>query len=192
MDEQFNIILDLSLRFEVGPWYDGNDPDVIAGRITTPLQRKKCGYVNDPLDRGGETKFGIAANANRNVDIKSLTLQMARSIYYNKYWLPSVAPKCKFPLSALVFDAAVNHGEQRAIIFLQRALGVTDDGKFGPKSLAALEASDQNVVADRILVVRETFFRNIVANNPAQARFLAGWLDRVKQLKTWKDSQSKS
>ena len=192
MDPTFDAILDLTLRFEVGPWYDTNDPDVIAGRILTPLQKKKCGYVNDPADAGGETKFGIASNANRGVDVKSLTLPMARGIYYNKYWLPTVASKCSSPLSAIVFDTAVNSGPTRAVVFLQRALGIADDGVFGPASAKALANSDPFVIASKYLDIREMFFRNIVTNNPSQARFLAGWLDRINKLRAWLASQPKS
>jgi len=39
------------------------------------------GYVNDPRDSGGETKFGISKKAYPNLDIKNLTQQQAGEIY---------------------------------------------------------------------------------------------------------------
>ena len=51
------------------------------------------GYVNDPDDPGGETKFGIAKKFNPDVDIKNLTKEGAKEIYRQKYWNPSKADK---------------------------------------------------------------------------------------------------
>ena len=41
------------------------------------------GYVNNPNDKGGETKYGISKRAYPNLDIKNLTLKKAEEIYYN-------------------------------------------------------------------------------------------------------------
>ena len=45
------------------------------------------GYVNDPSDLGGETKYGISKRSYPNLDIKHLTLEQARKIYFCDYWL---------------------------------------------------------------------------------------------------------
>ena len=47
------------------------------------------GYVNDPSDPGGETKYGISKKAYPKVDIKNLTLDDAIEIYKDDYWLPA-------------------------------------------------------------------------------------------------------
>ena len=39
------------------------------------------GYVNDPLDPGGETKFGISKRSYPTLDIAALTREDARAIY---------------------------------------------------------------------------------------------------------------
>ena len=39
------------------------------------------GYVNDPTDLGGETKYGITKRFYPNVDIKNLTIEQAKEIY---------------------------------------------------------------------------------------------------------------
>jgi lysozyme family protein len=46
------------------------------------------GYVNNPADPGGETKYGISKRAYPNIDIAKLTLDQALNIYYNAYWQP--------------------------------------------------------------------------------------------------------
>ncbi|MBI5843910.1 MAG: hypothetical protein HZB23_04475 [Deltaproteobacteria bacterium] len=43
------------------------------------------GYVNDPADPGGETRFGISRRAYPNEDIKALTRERAAEIYYRDY-----------------------------------------------------------------------------------------------------------
>jgi hypothetical protein len=44
------------------------------------------GYVNDPDDAGGETKYGIAKRWYPDVDIKNLTKEQAKKIYHTDYW----------------------------------------------------------------------------------------------------------
>ena len=51
------------------------------------------GYVNDPDDPGGETKYGIAKKSNPDVDIKNLTIEQAKEIYWDKYWVPNKVDK---------------------------------------------------------------------------------------------------
>jgi lysozyme family protein len=81
-----------------------------------------------------------------------------------------------------MFDAAVNHGPRRAVILLQRALGVKDDGVFGPKTLAAVQSADEEALCVAMLVKRALFFRAIVNNDASQAIFLKGWLVRLREL----------
>jgi lysozyme family protein len=45
------------------------------------------GYVNDPQDPGGETNFGVAKRSHPDVDIKNLTKDGAKEIYYQDYWI---------------------------------------------------------------------------------------------------------
>lgn len=68
-------------------------------------------YVNDPRDPGGETKYGISKRAYPKVDIKNLTLEQAKKIYHDDYWLPcDCAEMLPRPAKLLVFDCAVNQG----------------------------------------------------------------------------------
>ena len=65
----------------------------------------------------------------------------------------------------------------------QRVLGVVQDGVVGPKTLAALNATDPRAFFDKIKAEREAFFRGIVARDSTQKRFLKGWLNRLNDLK---------
>lgn len=76
------------------------------------ILKHEGGYVNDPRDPGGETNFGISKRAYPNLDIKSLTKEVAIEIYRRDYWnrIDKTFPE----LNLLVFDAAVNQGVSAA------------------------------------------------------------------------------
>lgn len=98
------------------------------------------GYVNDPADRGGETKFGISRRAYPQINIAALTLADAKTIYRRDYWDLCACAAMPRELALAVFDLAVNAGRYVAVKDLQLALGVDNDGVLGPRTLAAIQA----------------------------------------------------
>lgn len=102
------------------------------------------GYVNNPKDPGGETKYGISKRAYPKIDIKNLTIQQAKDIYYKDYWLASKCDKMDYKVALLVFDMSVNMGINRSVKTLQEAIGgISVDGLIGNQTLNALNnASD--------------------------------------------------
>ena len=72
--------------------------------------RKDGGYTNNPVDPGGETKYGISKRAHPNEDIKNLTPERALAIYDEEYWTKAGCDSIPFPLNVVVFDSAVNCG----------------------------------------------------------------------------------
>lgn len=131
------------------------------------------GYVNDPADPGGETKFGISKRSYPDVDIANLTLDGAKAIYLRDFWNPlgDAHPAIKFQ----AFDFAVNSGIGTAIRKLQLAVGVADDGHWGPKSAAALAAMDLNDVLMRFAAQRLLFMTSL----STWAEFGKGWARRI-------------
>lgn len=81
------------------------------------------GYVNNPADPGGETKYGISKRSFPHLDIAALTREDAKKIYYTHYWKASGADKMPDPLALMHFDTAVNMGISRAALFLARSKG---------------------------------------------------------------------
>jgi len=150
------------MNYEVGPQYNKDDLETIAGKCDTKIQRRKTGYVNKANDSGGETKFGIAKKSHPNVNIKTLTLEGAMQIFYNEYWLTGKCDKLKAPLSIAHFDACVNHGTGRAAKFLQEAVNVDKDGILGTNSLIAINAVDPVELTQKQIKIREQFFKDIV------------------------------
>lgn len=121
------------------------------------------GYVNDPADPGGETKYGITKRSYPYLDIATLTREQAIGLYYVDYWEASGAPGLPMPLALVVFDTAVNVGVSRAQDWLAQSGG--------------------NI--DRYLALRETYYRDLAASQPSRfAKFLAGWLARIANLRS--------
>jgi lysozyme family protein len=138
------------------------------------------GYVNDPRDPGGETKFGISKRAYPQVDIKNLTLDAAKAIYKRDYWDRAQCDKLPPQVAYLLFDAAVNSGIGQAIRFLQRAVNLADDGVIGPMTLAAVGRSDAEAISARFLGQRLEFMTKLTTWDT----FGKGWARRIAdQLK---------
>jgi lysozyme family protein len=138
------------------------------------------GYVNNPNDPGGETRFGISKRAYPQVDIKNLTREAAKEIYRRDYWERAQCDKLPPTLAYLLFDCAVNSGIGQAVRFLQRAVGVADDGNIGPLTIAAVQRVDQESICARYLGQRLDFMTRLSTFDV----FGKGWTRRVAdQLK---------
>ena len=130
------------------------------------------GLVDNPHDPGGLTNWGISQRSYPGVDIRNLTKDGAKAIYLRDFWNPigDADPAIKFQ----VFDFAVNSSVQTAIRKLQAALGVADDGHWGPVSAAKLASLDKNDVLMRFLAQRFRFW----VKCSAWPTMGAGWVNR--------------
>ncbi len=156
--------------------------------ILDDLIRREGGYVHDPADRGGPTKYGITQRTLRAwrgqpvtaADVRQLTKDEARAIYRQRYVdLPGFAT-LPDPLRAQVIDNAVLSGPRQAVKDVQRAIGgVTVDGRLGPQTRAALRQQGVTAVHARLMQVRVVRIGRLVQRDPTQARFLTGWLTRI-------------
>ena len=76
--------------------------------------RWEGGYVFNPDDPGGATKYGISKHAYPDLDIYNLTLNYAKAIYYEDYWLKA-ASMVDAPKDQILFEVAVVTGVGRAL-----------------------------------------------------------------------------
>lgn len=142
------------------------------------------GYVDDVLDKGGESKYGISKRTYPDLDIKNLTIEEAKKIYYRDYWLKSRCPEiCDLNVSCKLFDLCVNMGIYNGVRILQRALRavgiiVVEDGKIGPITLRAVNRSSDSLVVG-MRSEAAGYYRSIVFHDKTQQRFLVGWLNRA-------------
>lgn len=133
------------------------------------------GYVNNPADPGGETKWGISKRSYPNVNIKALTREDAIEIYRKDFWNRVQGENLPTALAFQALDAAVNSGIGNAVRFLQRALGVADDGVVGPITLARLRSHSEWDVTALYIAERLEFMTKL---NTWQT-FGKGWARRI-------------
>ena len=136
------------------------------------------GYVNDPADPGGETRYGISKRAHPDIDIKALTLEQAQAIYRRDYWQAASCERMPPKIAIAVFDAAVHHGPKTAVKLLQRALRVADDGEYGRITHGTLQSRDTNETLDLLLAQRAIYLTTC----PAWPTYKLGWLKRLFNL----------
>jgi lysozyme family protein len=128
-------------------------------------------------------------------DIKGMTVAEAGSLYYRFFWAPPLASTLPAPIDAAVFDQTVNDGQVPAIKMLQSALnGLKVDGlpPLGVDgALGGLTRAQVNIAigrlgapalldAYRVQVIAR--YQAIVRADPSQQIYLAGWMNRAREL----------
>lgn len=143
--------------------------------------RHEGGYVDDPDDPGGATKYGISAREFPKIDICALTVEEAKKIYDVHYWMPSgLADVEDQGVANFIFDLLVNMGSYRDGQIVQRAcnsLGdnLVVDGRIGPITIEAINGCDPAELKNAIANEARRFYEEL-----DQPRFLQGWLNRVE------------
>lgn len=162
---------------------------------------REGGYVANPADPGGATRFGVTqavARANGYAgDMRAYPRAAAVTVYRTLYWqrpgLDKVAARAPM-LAADLFDAAVNMGAAVAIGFLQRTLNALNrggrdypdhpvDGTIGTATLAALDAflahrgaGGEAVLVKAVEALQGERYLALAEKRPADEAFLYGWL----------------
>lgn len=134
-------------------------------------------YTNDPHDPGGETKWGISKRAYPNLIISALTEEDARNIYKRDFWDKISLDKLPESVVYQLFDFAVNSGIETAIRYFQRALGIADDGYWGPISQDAANRAFESDMLLNLNAERLDFMTRLYAW-PYEGR---GWARRIAQ-----------
>ena len=136
------------------------------------------GYSNHPSDPGGETMWGITAAVARAHGyagaMRELPRDTAKEIYRVAYWQRAGADQYDGAIGFQVFDAAVNHGIETAVRFLQHAAGVAEDGHIGPLTQAAIQALPVPKLLMRFLAARLRFWARLSTFD----QFGRGWVNR--------------
>ena len=145
------------------------------------------GYTQDPEDTGNwtggrkgvgklnGTKYGVSAASYPSLDIKSITLDDAKAIYYRDYWQVINGDAFPFSISNALFDCAVNSGCASAVKLLQKVLNVPSDGKIGKQTIAAAQAKDQTELLIDFLTARAVFYARLAKFE----LYGKGWMKRL-------------
>lgn len=157
------------------------------------------GWVNDPVDSGGETKFGITQATARKygLEVKAVTREKAYEIYEADYWDPLILDEVlKVSSKAIateLFDTGVNTGPANAVKFLQRALNslnnggnlypdVAVDGGMGAQTLGALRGyverrgeRGKTTLFNVLNGLQSAYYVNLAERRPKDEKFSHGW-----------------
>ncbi len=147
--------------------------------------KREGGYVNDPDDPGGETKYGISKRSHPDVDIVALTPETAAEIYKDHYWIPSKVERLPDKLQSIYFDMVVNQGQSRAVKILQQAANgkrkkdkIAVDGKIGPNTIKACAT----LGPERLKAYRVMHYAKLVMNKPTLEKYYYGWFRRAMEV----------
>ncbi len=164
------------------------------------------GFVNDANDPGGATKYGITKKTyelfvGRSVtilDMKALTLDVAKEIYFKNYWNPL---SCEYinetPIAICIFNTGVLHGlvpaakTAQRVASLHSAATLKIDGIIGSETVKILNMMQSKVflkLFHKLLLER---IEKLVFNDPKLAKFKKGWENRTHRLLTLADKDIK-
>lgn len=143
------------------------------------------GYVNDPDDPGGETKYGISKARYPNYDIKNLTISEAEIIYRRDFWdyyhlsginSQNVANKILLALINMnPYDAIT--GFQEAICYLKP---IKRDGVIGAETIEAVNSLMQIGLLLELISLRYIKnYTNKVVQNRRKEKYFFGWVRRA-------------
>ena len=158
--------------------------------------RWEGGLAEHPADPGGVTKYGVSLRFLRGQsdgdvdgdgdidadDVRALTPEEAARFMRREFWEPlkldELGPLC----AAALYDTAVNMGPACARKLAQKALGLRQDGVWGPATWSALRVCDDRKTALAICHLRRARYHELSEGRPELRAFLRGWLRRVDSL----------
>ena len=145
------------------------------------------GYVDNKNDPGGETNFGISKRSYPKEDIKGMTLERAREIFYKDFWCPAYCEELvdiNKPLTAMViFDTSVHSGNANTRMLLQMAVGVKVDAMIGKYTKAAIKLHKDMDLVEKVLEQRQKYYKMIISKHKKLKVFENGWANRLSLLK---------
>ena len=150
------------------------------GKCIDKVLVNEGGYVDDPSDNGGATKFGISQRSYPNVNIKKLTLDEAKKIYKKDYWDKIEGDKISSNEVAYeIFDTAVNMGVRTSSKLAQLVADCHPDGFIGNKTLSKLNHIESDIFISNYKLVKIARYVHICKTNPKNRKFFFGWINRV-------------
>ncbi|HKL06857.1 MAG TPA: holin-associated N-acetylmuramidase [Roseovarius sp.] len=177
--------------------------------IAKQIIAREGGFVNDPDDPGGATKYGVTIHTMRRLgldldrdgdvdvgDVRRLSRADAQAIFIEHYFHRPQIDALPVALQASVFDMYVNAGAN-AVKILQRLLNdmgqaVAVDGVIGPQTIAAVQAAVRAApdhIADAYGIARRNYYLALADRRPASRKFArtrnggkGGWIRRAEEF----------
>jgi lysozyme family protein len=155
------------------------------------------GYTNNPDDRGnwdtgiiGEgnlkgTKYGISAMTYPTLDIENLTVDQAKTIYFEDWWMAYNYDRLQCEDVAIkTFDHSINMGAKNGHKLLQRACRscgqyTKDDGLIGPHTIMSANNCDSKQLISAMRSEAAGLYRLFIYAKKNNSRFKTGWMRRA-------------
>lgn len=151
------------------------------------------GYTSD---HRGATNYGVSQptydgylkeKKMPSKKVKDLTYGEVKDFYQTEFYAkPKIDKVADFSPSAagVLFDHAVNAGNQTAIKHLQQVVGSKDDGVIGEKTLKAVEdyvkKNGDKALSKAILKKQADHYAELVTKDPDKyGKYLNGWKNRI-------------
>lgn len=178
--------------------------------IASDIVEIEGGYVNDPDDPGGPTKYGVTLNTLSSLgydldgdgvvtanDVALITKDLAVDIFLDHYFYEYDIDQLPETLQASVFDMCVNSGRNGIKIlqqmFVDKGYECDVDGFIGPQTttLASLlyQESVPYALVDAYGEARREYYYNIADKNPKLRKFAktrdggkGGWIKRAEKF----------
>ena len=163
------------------------------------------GFVNDPVDPGGATNYGITITTLSNFfgrkatveEVEAITKNLAKEIYFKNYWRPlSCEEITNEAIAICLFNTGVLHGvgtsgkaAQQSLVNL--GISVRVDGIIGNATVSQLNKVDtkqflkafHKIIMERIAV--------LIFKDPNLKRFEKGWTRRTDKLLALADKNNR-
>lgn len=177
--------------------------------IAAEIVQREGGYVNDPDDPGGPTKYGVTIHTMRRLgldlngdgridatDVQQLDRAQAVTIFVEHYYHRPRIDRLPQVIQASVFDMYVNAGAN-AVRILQSLLvdmriPVAVDGVIGPQTIAAATraaGAAPDHLADAYGIARRNYYYDLADRRPASRKYArrrdggkGGWITRAEEF----------
>lgn len=185
-----------------------NDSSNFFDRAILITLKHEGGFVNDPVDPGGATNWGMSIRFLINDagdgdndgwldgdidhdgdididDIKNMTVEQARKLYrihfWDKYNYDTIAD---FTVAARCFDMTVNMGPRQTGKIVQRALNnlgntLLVDGAIGKNTFTTINCTNPELLMAEIRLEHAQFYLDLIEAKPKFKKYKRGWLRRA-------------
>jgi lysozyme family protein len=147
------------------------------------------GVVKNLGDGQGLTRFGVGQKSHPELGGIFFTmpapgaLSIAEGVYRDTYWNRFQGDNILDDgVASCLLSFAINDGTSREVRMLQKGLGLTVDGAFGPQTLAATNAAAPQPLAAALRSAQAAFYEELALTRADIAAVLPGLLARARRV----------
>lgn len=154
------------------------------------------GYVNDPVDPGGETNYGITVGLLRKlpdepllkIPVKEWPMDLVKDFYKRNFWdQGNYKLLISLPIAIKTFDIGVNMGVKTSIRLLQKAYNIfnaskiLEDGILGHNTAHAVNFCPSDRLLSCYIECCRARYEYLIRKNPSLKKFSKGWIKRAEK-----------